>query len=224
LKIYQLEVTNACNMKCDFCPSQQEWARREYGFMAMKLIDKIDWSDTEYVELQFSGEPMLHMKIELIVEVLHRKGLKVGFSTNGLLKSELCAIINIVNCVTVNNDTFRDPVFLGRDNVYVQSLGKDFPIEDYSHSIKVEKYPVCSTLVNYVSIQWDGDVVPCCKAHGKSVVFGNLYRADFKDIVFGREHLNFINKYADKRDNGLCEYCQYPNPHKIHEKLRSIWG
>jgi len=224
LKIYQLEVTNVCNMKCSFCPSQQDWAKRKYGYMRLKLVDRIDWSKTEYVELQFSGEPLLHKELRWIVEALHEKGLKVGFSTNGLLKSELCYIIESIDCVTVNKDNFREPVFVNKENVFVQSLGKDYPVENYSHKIKVKEYPECETPFNYVSIQWDGDVVPCCKAHGKTVVFGNLYRDSFDRIVFGQKHLDFIDKHRARRDNGLCEYCRYPNPHKIHEKLRCIWG
>lgn len=217
MKVYQLEVTNACNLKCSFCPRTEEWARRPSGMMQLDLIFKIDWTDTEYVELQLSGEPTLHPQIESIVNILKSIGLKVGMSTNEAYLSE--KLLESLDSITINNDEHRTPKHRGQQNVRVQSLGDDMPIEDYTHKKPLTVYPECITPLDYVSIQWNGNVVPCCKAHGPQPSFGNLYFESWSEIINGTKREQFLIALREKQFNGLCEYCQYPNPHEIHKKI-----
>lgn len=224
MKVYQLETTNACNLKCHFCPKFKDWAQRKIGFLKLDLVDRIDWSETEYVELQLTGEPTLHKELPALIKKLQEKGVKVGFSTNGTQMKKLAEVIDLADCVTVNNDAYRDPVFEDKENVYVQSLGVDFPVEDYDHYFCYPKGKnFCSTPAEFITVHWDGDIVPCCKAHGKDVVFGNLYNESMKSIVESAPRKDFLQAIKDGKDNKLCEFCQYPNPHNIHEKLRPIW-
>jgi len=43
---------------------RHSWARRLPGLLSIGLIDLIDWSHSDYVELQLLGEPTLHPQIE----------------------------------------------------------------------------------------------------------------------------------------------------------------
>jgi len=186
------------------------------------LIDRVDWSGTEYTELQLSGEPLLHPKLLEIIQRIKKKGIKVGFSTNAFYIKRLIKLIGYVDSVTVNEDEFRKipKALLNCINVNIQRLGKNFPIEDYSHTKKVKTYPDCITPFRYAVIQWDGDIVPCCKAHGKTTVFGNLYESEFHAIMNSQIRIDFLWSIKHKLDNDLCEYCQYANPHMIHKKIR----
>lgn len=216
VKIYQLEVTSICNLTCSFCARFPQWADREHGYMDLDLIEKIDWSDTEYVELQLAGEPTLHPRFSEIVKRLKAKGLKVGCSTNATRPKVDMSQVDIVTCTT---DKERDLVLPGK-NVYHQKLGENYPYEDVSHKVKfnLPEVKACTTPFDYVTIHWDGDVLPCCKCFGKQHVFGNLYDQSFKDIINGSKRAKFLDNMK-KGTNYACTYCTVSNPHEIHEHL-----
>lgn len=216
VKVYQLEVTSICNLTCSFCARFPKWADREHGFMQLDLIDKIDWSETEYVELQLAGEPTLHPKFYEITKKLKDYGLKIGCSTNSTRPNVDMSLVDIITCTT---DRERDLV-LDKPNVFHQKLGENFPYEDVSHTKKAnnENVKTCRTPFEYVTIHYDGDVVPCCKCFGKQHVFGNLYDQTFEEIVNSTKRKKFLdNMHTGK--NYACSYCFFANPHKIHEKL-----
>ena len=82
-KIY-IEITNACNLRCSFCPP----GKRKIQFMPLesfaKILDGIK-PFTDYVYLHVKGEPFLHEKIGEILDICQEKGLKVNVTTNGTL-------------------------------------------------------------------------------------------------------------------------------------------
>lgn len=219
LAVYQIEATNACNLKCSFCPKFVPWNKRPIGFMDPELVERVDWSSTKYTEVQFTGEPTLHKQLPEILRRIKDHGVMVGFSTNGTLKDRLEAVLDIADIITVNDDDFRDPVFAERKNVYVQKLGENYPIEDYSRTKLAPEYPVCRTPLTRVSIHWNGDVVPCCKDHSGVHVFGNLWEKSLYEIEISHARREFVRSSVESRHNGLCEFCEAPNPHRIHSKL-----
>lgn len=216
MRIYQLELTNHCNLHCSFCPTSYQWTHREKGFMDETLLDRIDFGDTQYIELQHGGEPTLHPRIQDIRQYLQVRGMKVGMATNGTLPNFDYRYFDIV---TITHDIERHRTIEG-SNVYLQKLGENYPYEDYSHEKFVDNPSVkqCLTPYEYVSIHWDGDVVPCCKCFGKQHVFGNVYDMTMKDIWMSEKRRRFLQ---DLKSNYICRYCNVPNPHKIHEKLLS---
>jgi radical SAM protein with 4Fe4S-binding SPASM domain len=196
-----------------------QWADRQHGLMALALLDRIDWMETEYVELQMAGEPTLHPRLLDIVAKVKSKGIMVGFSTNGHSRS---FSYHLVDILTVTKDRERDfgldPA--QRKNVFTQELGVDHPYEDVSHEKKLN-IPArlnCTTPWTHISIHWDGDVVPCCKCFGKQHVFGNLYDMTMKQILNSHKRKEFLRGMHTGK-NYICSYCQIPNPHKIHERL-----
>jgi radical SAM protein with 4Fe4S-binding SPASM domain len=219
IKIYQLEVTSHCNLHCSFCAREKQWAHKEHGFMDMALLERIDWYDTKYVELQMSGEPTLHPKISQIIQHIKSKKILVGASSNGTKKNFDYSQFDIVTTTrdierTQGIDPSKNP------NAFLQTLGENFPYEDTTHD-KIYDLPEvrgCTTPEGYVSIHWDGDVVPCCKCFGKQHVFGNLFDVTMEQIVNGRARRQFLEKMPSGK-NYICRFCQTPNPHQIHEKL-----
>lgn len=86
-KIY-IEITNVCNLACDFCPE----TKRKPQFMSIETFDKILNQInpyTDYIYLHVKGEPLLHPKIDKLLDLSHEKGFKVNITTNGTLINEV---------------------------------------------------------------------------------------------------------------------------------------
>jgi len=82
-KVY-LEITSVCNLACTFCPP----TLRPNQFISLedfaKRLDRIK-PHTDYVYLHVKGEPLLHPKIDQLLDICHEKGFKVHITTNGTL-------------------------------------------------------------------------------------------------------------------------------------------
>lgn len=84
-EIYQIELTNACNLSCDFCPRDLPGIRREDTFLDIDLAATIaerDLGGSYFVEFQLAGEPTLHKQFNEIIKLFKGKVL-TGLSTNG---------------------------------------------------------------------------------------------------------------------------------------------
>jgi len=87
-KIY-IEITNICNLKCNFCPD----TNRDKKMMSVEdfetIIKKIH-KHTSLVCLHVKGEPLLHNNLNEILNILEKYNLKCNITTNGtLLKDKL---------------------------------------------------------------------------------------------------------------------------------------
>ena len=85
-KIY-VEVTNHCNLKCDFCKTNV----RKKLFLSEKNFEKIILkikNHTKYIYLHVLGEPLLHDNIENLIRICDEHNLKVNITTNGTLLHE----------------------------------------------------------------------------------------------------------------------------------------
>ena len=91
-----VEITNACNFKCTWCPDEIMDRRR--GFMkkerVFRLVDEIaekrSWLGPLFpVKLHQMGEPMLHPELPEIVAYAEAHGVPVELNTNcGLITAE----------------------------------------------------------------------------------------------------------------------------------------
>ena len=84
----QVEVTAACNLRCQMClvAYRPPLAPRRASMTLERLQEILDeLPDLEEVTLQGLGEPLLAPELfEMITEV-KRRGMRVGFNTNGML-------------------------------------------------------------------------------------------------------------------------------------------
>lgn len=82
-KIY-LEISNICNLKCQFCPGTRRQKRAmtedEFAFLLPKLRP---WTDFLYFHLM--GEPLCHPKLARFLELAGQAGFRVILTTNGTL-------------------------------------------------------------------------------------------------------------------------------------------
>ncbi len=109
-EIYQLEVTNACNFHCDFCPRDPVVTQRKDILLQpelARLISERDLGGSYFVEFQMSGEPLLHPKLRQIISYFRGKVL-TGMSTNGyLLDTNLKSVIEL-DYLTISIDSITN--------------------------------------------------------------------------------------------------------------------
>ncbi len=82
-KVY-IEITNICNLACEFCPQtirQPEFMKLE---VFSNILDQIK-SYTDYIYFHVKGEPLLHPEIDKFLDLSYEKGFKVNITTNGTL-------------------------------------------------------------------------------------------------------------------------------------------
>lgn len=82
-KLY-IEITNVCNLACNFCPQ----TRRKPEFMNIETFESIldqikPYGDHIYFHVK--GEPLLHKEIDKFLDLSYEKGFKVNITTNGTL-------------------------------------------------------------------------------------------------------------------------------------------
>ncbi|MDO3408218.1 radical SAM/SPASM domain-containing protein [Saccharibacillus sp. CPCC 101409] len=82
-KVY-IEITSVCNLSCHFCPPTARQAKFIKPETFERILDKID-PHTNHIYLHVKGEPLLHPKIDLLLDAAHERGFKVNITTNGTL-------------------------------------------------------------------------------------------------------------------------------------------
>ena len=82
-KIY-LEISNVCNLKCNFCPGTKRQANliteAEFSVLLPKLRPF-----TDYLYFHLMGEPLCHPNLETFLRLAGDTGFRVILTTNGTL-------------------------------------------------------------------------------------------------------------------------------------------
>lgn len=123
----QVEPTNACNLNCTMCPRSK--MKRDVGYMEPSIFDEMldSWTNKSVtikikhlifgttfsiihggsIKLFFMGEPLLHPKLNKLIESANGAGCKIGLQTNG---------------VALANDKVRRKLLLAKPDVIGISL------------------------------------------------------------------------------------------------------
>lgn len=112
-KIY-LEITNNCNLNCDFCIKN----KRKQQFITIDefntILDKIK-SYTNYLYFHILGEPLMHPKINELINNAKEKKFNVNITTNGYLIKRIKDNKNIRQ-VNISLHSFNDKYNISLDN------------------------------------------------------------------------------------------------------------
>ena len=73
-----------CNLACSFCPPTSRKANIIKLDAFNNILDQIR-PHTKYIYLHVKGEPLLHPRIDQLLDAAHAKGFKVNITTNGTL-------------------------------------------------------------------------------------------------------------------------------------------
>lgn len=92
-KVY-VEITNRCNLKCDFCPSatlgRDGRVMSEADFAhVLKEVKPY----TNYLYFHLLGEPFLNPRIGRFLEMSHEAGMWVNLTTNGTLINKVQEVL-----------------------------------------------------------------------------------------------------------------------------------
>ncbi|MEW6359778.1 MAG: radical SAM protein [Planctomycetota bacterium] len=111
------------------------------------------------------------------------------------------------------------------------------PVSDhrYDHDARAVRSPQgrCPQPWRWVSIDWNGDVFPCCSIYDDEFAFGNMLERDFRRIWNGRafrEARRIVSRRGMREKSGnVCSYChrynvryrkKYPNRSRLIERVR----
>ena len=87
LKRIYIEITNICNLNCNFCPETSRAPEfMKFDFFKNILHESINF--TEYLCFHIKGEPLLHPQLENFLDAAGQLNFKVNLTTNGLLINE----------------------------------------------------------------------------------------------------------------------------------------
>ena len=82
-KIY-LEISNLCNLKCNFCPGTKRPGRRLSVEEFSELLPKLR-PYTDFLYFHLMGEPLCHPNLKDFLAIANVHGFKVILTTNGTL-------------------------------------------------------------------------------------------------------------------------------------------
>lgn len=166
-KVY-IEITNVCNLKCEFCPVTQRQPRFMDSDSFERVLSQVK-AYTDYIYLHVKGEPLLHPQLSHFLNLAKSYGLKVNITTNGTL-------INKVGDKIINKPSLRQINFSLHS---FDANDLDFSFEQYlSHIMDFTLSAVNSTNLIVSYRLW------------------NL-EEDIKSIQKNRHILNLIEKAFD---------------------------
>ncbi len=111
-KIIYLELTNACNFTCDYCPIDQQSRKKVMmpADFARRIIDEIAGNNlTEFLTFHLMGEPYLHKDLSELTGYAEARGIKVRLLTNGSLLERARNEALFANNLTRLEIGFRTP-------------------------------------------------------------------------------------------------------------------
>ena len=79
-----IEITNVCNLSCNFCPKTMRKAHSMDVDSFKKILDQVK-PYTDYLYLHLKGEPLLHPNLPEFLDLCAEREFKVNITTNGTL-------------------------------------------------------------------------------------------------------------------------------------------
>lgn len=200
--------------------------------LVKKMVDRGDFDNTVYTEFQQNGEPTIHPNFNELVAIIKTKVPYVGMSTNASFmkfKHNPIEGVKLMDCITISvhaetkqeevegvltalqNESTRVRVQTLNNQTHsinIQKLQDDFGV--YVDNYEIREWQTdyghkdfCIDVKTSVTIQYDGDVVPCCNVVGKQKVIGNVHNDSMHDIW----------KNYDKQMFSYCRTCKTPSPY-----------
>jgi len=201
-KIY-LEITNRCNLNCDFCIKNQRKITDINIDNYKYIIDKIK-NNTKELYLHILGEPLLHKDINYFIDYATDNNLLVNITTNGYL----------INNIKDNNN-------IHRLNISLHSYNEKYNIslDDYLNNIfevidKIRNKTYVTLrlwvfgnntkyILNYINNRYDMNIKNVLD-NQKIKILSNLLIDTFHEFVWPDMNNNYYNEIGTCR--GLVDH------------------
>ena len=217
LKRAYVEITNICNLRCNFCPGTRRPGRfmppEEFRLLAERLRGR-----AAYLYLHVMGEPLLHPQLREILDVASELGFRVCVTTNGTLLPE-------------KGETLLSAASLHKVSVSLHSAEGNgtAELEDYLRAVwdfavrltaiggicalrlwniggaQERNEEILSFLAERTGV-WplaqaavlcDGTVVPCCLDHEGDIPLGNLLEQSLEEILDSPRARALVRGFSD---------------------------
>lgn len=183
-KVY-IEITNVCNLSCNFCPKTS----RKLQFMDedafIEIIKKVK-PYTDYIYLHLMGEPFLNPNLKRFLEISHEYGLKVNITTNGTL-------INNVKDILLKSEALRQV------NISLHSF------EANEETMTLEEY--IDNVMNFIlEAREKGKIITSTRLwnmDSENLKGSNKYNQDIADMIKSKLNLEIDLKEALKNSRGI---------------------
>lgn len=124
--LLQLEVTNACNHRCYFCPnsdSTRQIKMMDFDFAKKIMIDCAQFLGTgKKICFHMNGEPLIYGKLSELVRYSKELGYEYSFvTTNGSLATDEM----LVNLFESGLDSIKFSINAGTKETYLKIHGRD---------------------------------------------------------------------------------------------------
>ncbi|MEX2720399.1 MAG: radical SAM/SPASM domain-containing protein [Candidatus Wukongarchaeota archaeon] len=176
-----VELTNDCNMNCEWCFAK----KRKVGYMDFDLFRSVINQIPKFcrVCLSFGGESGLHPDFDEMVEYARKRGFReLLLYSNGTLTYKNIKVICLPK---------PPPKII---------IDENFKIIENKANLK-PSYNYCKSLFRTCVILWNGDVTLCCHDLKGKRVIGNIKNNSLKDIWN-------CDKYKKLRKKGFCDNCE----------------
>ncbi|MGL5753954.1 MAG: radical SAM/SPASM domain-containing protein [Paraclostridium sp.] len=201
-KVY-IEITNVCNLSCDFCPK----TKRKYKFMDKGEFNHIIAEIkpfTEQIYFHLMGEPLLNENIEHFLKESAKNDLQVNLTTNGTLLNQ-------------NSDKLLNSKSLRQVNISLHSFEaneKNGELEEYINNVTefVNKASESKNIICSIRL-WNMDNEDLKGANGlNSDILKMLEKNLNLDFSLG-EKLQEVNKIKlkDKVYLNMAEKFEWPD-------------
>lgn len=248
INVINLNLTNACNLRCHFCPIGTEEYENDNAMMSLETVTKFIERTREFVglrgrrvtvSLSGKGEVTVHKKFREIVELLsqHKDVLRLQLITNGALLYKYKDLIPVFDRIRYNDyleDNNKNKQQLIEtvkfypkvETVKIDNTKQWFEIKDFTNRVGVldgEKeqieYNYCHKLFNKMMIECDGSYLICCDDWKKVKSFGTIYEHSFKDHLLS----GLVRKYRRHILKGVremepCKGCTYSSNPEVYNK------
>ena len=197
-KIY-LEITNNCNLNCDFCIKN----KRKQQFITIDefntTLDKIK-PYTNYLYFHILGEPLMHPKINELISNAKEKEFNVNITTNGYL---IKRIKDYNTNIKENIDNFKINNYLFINNFH------EFIWPDLNNDTYLEN-GTCYALKDHIGILVDGTIISCCLDTVGNINLGNIYKDNLEDVINSKRYKNMLEGFKNhKKCEELCKHCKF---------------
>jgi radical SAM protein with 4Fe4S-binding SPASM domain len=224
LKNLEINITDACNRACEFCPhSEEEYQFKRdraelslFSFIAEQLIEK---NYTGSIVLCGYGEPTMYKPLKDAISILATTNAKIELITN----SELLSKEKVKELFGAGLDVINISVYEEQYAEHARSLVEDLNPDQWlirnrylgqielvnrieiRNGISQQTGP-CWLLAYKMMINHNGDVMLCCNDWTRSNVYGNIYQTSLWTIWSDNLQQKRLELLSGQR-NGVCANC-----------------
>ncbi len=189
-KIY-LEITNNCNLNCDFCIKNKR--NKEYITIDnfKQVLNKIK-NNTDYLYFHILGEPLIHPNINELIDLASNQ-FKINITTNGYLINRIKDNKNIRQLnISLHsyNDKYKIPLSKYLDNIFdcIEELIKNNTYISLRMWVK-NKYN--KEMINYINKRYNLNL----KENVSNITIKDkLYINNFHEFIWPDLNNNYYNE------------------------------